>query len=229
MNLPRIDFRRFYDAFDLPVTDLDCGKKCAPHNPNGKPFCCDICHAVPVAYDQEWEYLRSSTDLWHAYRGDECPGDPTDPAALREETPEGMHLLACLGPEHCRRPFRAVSCRQFPFFPYLSADYRFLGLAYEWTYERVCWVVSNLGRVTPAYRAGFVQAYDRLFSLWPEEMECYAAHSEEMREVFTALRRRIPLLHRNGMNYLLSPGSERLERVDAAAFRRFGVYRSITI
>jgi hypothetical protein len=223
--IPRINFRRFFDRFDQPVTALDCGKMCAPHNPNGKPFCCDVCHAVPVAYTQEWEYLRASTDLWHAYRGDECPSDPTDPESLRAETPEGMHLLACLGPALCQRPFRAVSCRQFPFFPYLTADYRFIGLAYEWTYENVCWVISSLGQVTPAYRAEFVRTYDDLFALWPDEMESYAAHSEEMREHFAAQKRRIPILHRAGGYFLLSPGSERMVRVEAEQFRRFGLYK----
>ena len=46
-----------------------------------------------------------------------------------------MLLLACQGPAHCQRPFRALSCRQFPFFPYITADDRFIGLAYEWEFE----------------------------------------------------------------------------------------------
>jgi hypothetical protein len=224
-RIPRINFRRFYDRFNQSVTPLDCGKMCAPHNPSGKPFCCDICHAVPVAYQQEWAYLKDSSDLWHAYRGDECGGDPANLEALRAETPPGMHLLACQGPALCQRPFRAVSCRQFPFFPYLTADYRFIGLAYEWTFEAVCWVISSLGQVTPAYREEFVRTYDELFSLWPDEMESYAAHSEEMREYFAARKRRIPLLHRNGGDYLLSPRSERLARVSSDQFAKHGPYK----
>jgi hypothetical protein len=223
---PKINFRRFYDRFDQPVIGLDCGEMCKPHNPNGKPFCCDICHAVPVAYSQEWEFLRANTDLWHAFRGDECTTESTDLEALRAETPMGMHLLACQGPALCQRPFRAVSCRQFPFFPYLTADYRFVGLAYEWTYENVCWVISSLGQVTPVYRDDFVRTYDELFALWPDEMESYAAHSEEMREVFGAQKRRIPILHRGGGYYMLSPGSERMEQVEAEKMRRFGPYQT---
>ena len=46
-----------------------------------------------------------------------------------------------------------------------------------------------------------------------------------MRVAFTARHRRIPLLHRNGQDYLLSPGSERLTRVNAVQFKRFGPYR----
>jgi hypothetical protein len=76
---PLQDIRSFYDRFDVPVTALDCGAKCAPYNPTGKPFCCDICQAVPVAYQQEWDYLQDRTDLWHEWRGDECADDPVNP------------------------------------------------------------------------------------------------------------------------------------------------------
>ena len=46
-----------------------------------------------------------------------------------------------------------------------------------------------------------------------------------MREEFIRRRRRIPILHRNGGDYLLSPKSGRLERVDAGAYRKFCPYR----
>lgn len=222
---PHLNIRTLYDGFDVPVTAFDCGEKCAPHNPNGKPFCCDICCAVPVAYRQEWDYLQAHTDLWHLWRGDECPADPTDPAELHEQTPDHLLLLACQGPAHCQRPYRSTSCRQFPFFPYVTADYRFLGLAYEWEFESTCWVISHLDTVTQAYRREFVRTYDLLFALWQDEFESYAATSEEMRDHFAARRRRIPLLHRNGGYYLLSPKSERLARVSPGAFKRFGNYR----
>ena len=169
-NKSPILLRQLYDGFDAPVTDVDCGLKCAPHNPSGKPFCCDICHAVPAAYREEWDYLRPRTDLWHTYRGDECAANPVDPAALLADTPEHMLLLACKGPAHCQRDFRAISCRQFPFFPYISIDYRFIGLAYEWAFEDTCWVISNLGRVTDAYRREFIAAYDALFEQYPRTL-----------------------------------------------------------
>jgi len=112
-----LDVRHLYDHFDAPVTDYDCGEKCRVYNPSGKPFCCDICHAVPVAYTQEWEYLQAHTDLWHLWAGSECATDPSDPGQLRDETPDHLLLLACQGPAFCRRAFRASSCRQFPFSP----------------------------------------------------------------------------------------------------------------
>jgi len=225
---PLIDIRTLYDQCEAPVTALDCGQKCAPHNPSGKPFCCDICHAVPAAYQQEWTYLQAHTDLWHAWRGDECAPDDGGKAehdALLAETPENMLLLACLGPTACQRPYRALSCRQFPFFPYVSSDYRFIGLAYDWEFEQSCWVVSNLNLVSQTYRQQFVETHDRLFAFSQPAFDSYQIHSQRMREHFAALRRRIPLLHRNAGFYLLSPASERLQRVSAERLPRFEPYR----
>ena len=222
---PRINIRQTYDRFDVPVTAVDCGRMCAPHNPTNKPFCCDICEAVPAAYHQEWAYLQEHTDLWHAWRGDECVQKPEDPTELLAETPEHMVLLACQGPEHCQRDYRAMSCRQFPFFPYVTSDYRFVGLAYAWQFESSCWVISHLDAVTEAYRREFVAVYDEIFALWQEEFESYAICSEEAREYFTAQKRRLPLLHRNGGIYLVSPASERMRRVRPEQLRRFGPYR----
>ena len=222
---PELDIRALYDHFDAPVTAFDCGARCAPHNPSGKPFCCDICHAVPVAYQQEWEYVKSRTDLWHPWRGDECSGDPVDPEILKEETPDHLLLLACKGPAFCQREYRSSSCRQFPFFPYVTEDYRFIGLAYEWEFESTCWVISHLGSVTDEFRLGFIQTYDDLFCRIPNEFESYAETSEEMREEFARRRRRIPILHRNGQNYLLSPKSERLYQTDVNQLPKFGAYK----
>jgi hypothetical protein len=209
-QLPKI--REIYDQFNAPVTDIDCGLKCSPNNPSGKPFCCDICHAVPAAYLQEWDYLKINTNLWHEWQGTECPGED-DLERLRSETPGHMLLLSCLGPQQCQRPYRALSCRQFPFFPYINSRDRFVGLAIEWEYQEICWVLNNLSRVTVDYRQEFILTYDRLFGLWEEEFDAYALRSEEIRTHYGRIKRRFPLLHRNGKNYLVSPRSDRLERM----------------
>jgi len=226
--LPALDVRAFYDRFDAPLAEFDCGAKCSPHNPRRKPFCCDICQTVPLAYRQEWDYLQAHTDLWHEWRGDECSQEPVDAGELRTETMGHLVLLACRGPEHCQRPFRSSSCRQFPFFPYITGRGRFIGLAYEWGFEPFCWIISHLDSVSDRYRAGFVQTYDALFSTWAEEFECYADESQEMREHFASRRRRIPLLHRDGGLYLISPTSERLRRATPAQLPKFGPYQKET-
>jgi hypothetical protein len=222
------DIRDLYDGFDSSIAALDCGRKCSVYNPSGKPFCCDICQAVPAVYKSEWTYLASSTDLWHEWRGDECarPSGDTSHAGLRAATPREMILLACLGPAKCQREFRALSCRQFPFFPYVTSDYRFIGLTYEWEFEARCWVISNLSRVTKQYRDEFVRVHDRLFALFQDQFDNYAFHSEKMRAEFAKRKRRIPLLHRNGGYYLVSPARERIVRIKTDRLPRFGFYRS---
>jgi hypothetical protein len=221
---PFNDIRGLYERFNASIARWDCGRKCASFNPGGKPFCCDICHAVPAVYNEEWSYQKNNTDLWHSWRGDEC-ADPDESARVQDEIPEGMVLLACKGPARCQRTYRALSCRQFPFFPYVSSDYRFMGLTYEWEFEEQCWVISNLHRVSGSYRKEFVAVHDALFAHRQDIFDNYAYHSERMRTRFTGERRRIPLLHRNGMDYLISPKSERLLRMDPNHFPRFGPYR----
>ncbi len=221
-----VDFRTLYDHFNASVTDIDCGAMCAPHNPTGKPFCCDISHAVPAVYQQEWDFLRANTDLWRPYTS---PGDPDateETAALWADTPDNMALLACLGPDCCRRSFRAISCRQFPFFPYITSGGDFIGLAYEWVFENTCWVISNLDRVTDRYRQEFIAFYNLLFERWPLEMKGYALLSDEMREHYSEQRRRIPLLRRRGGFYKISPLSERMQPVTSMQFAKFGPYQS---
>jgi hypothetical protein len=219
-----IDFRKLYDGFNAPVTDLDCGMMCAPLNKSGKPFCCDICRAVPVAYRYEWDYLEENSSLWHKWRGDECLQEPCDKMELLRQTPDHLYLLACKGPEYCQRDFRATSCRQFPFFPYITSDFRFIGLAYDWDFVETCWVISNLDKVTSQYRLEFVSTYDRLFSAWLEDLDSYAALSDELRDHYAALHRRFPILHRNGKSYLVSPKTESMRRVDLQTLPKFGPF-----
>jgi len=235
-DLVEADIRTLYANFEIPITGLDCGQKCAPHNPNGIPFCCDICHAVPAAYHSEWKMLKGSTRLWHRYRGDECrsssehsvpPGKSSNlPAqAVDIDLPPGMISLACLGPNLCERENRLISCRQFPFYPYITSDYCFLGLAYDWEFEKKCWLVSRLGLVTDEYREVFVRTYDHLFAIFQGEFESYATRSEETRERYALIRRRIPIIHRDGGFRLVSPVNERIYRVTADVLPSFDPYR----
>ncbi|MAT43625.1 MAG: hypothetical protein CL609_14905 [Anaerolineaceae bacterium] len=220
LYLPQINFQELYTQFSMPIGEVDCGTYCAPHNPSGKPFCCDIEQAIPAAYLQEWAYLQKASKQWQLYK----PQSKSDQQAITEDTPEHMVSIKCNGPQFCHRPTRALSCRQFPFFPYITADDRFIGLTYEWVFEPSCWLISHLEVVTESYRTAFIRTYDHIFDRWMDDYESYAIHSEEMRLHFQQTKRRIPILHRNGNNYLLSPGSDRLAKVPNFQNRKFGFY-----
>lgn len=215
------DFADLYAGFQAPISALDCGDRCAPYNERAVPFCCDTRHAVPSAYQNEWAYLRSSTTLWHLWDG----GDTAETAILREQTPSGQVLIACLGHERCQREFRSLTCRAFPFFPYVTKERRFIGLSYYWEYEDRCWVISHLHQVSQVYICQFVTTYEALFDQIPEELENFRYHSGVMRRVFGRRRRAIPLLHRNGNAYKVTPRNGRLRRVKVHSLPKFGPYK----
>ncbi len=215
------DFPSFYQDFNQPVAEFDCGQRCAPYNQRGVPFCCDTHHAVPTAYQPEWDYLKANTDLWHVWMADKAE----ETIRLQAQTPPGLVLIECQGHTRCQRAFRSMTCRAFPFFPYINKEGDFLGLSYYWEYEDRCWVISHLGRVTPAFRDEFIAAYTRLFSLQPSEFELFYQFSTRMRQIFGRRRRSIPLLHRNGKNYKITPRNGRMRSVPAGQFLMFGPYK----
>jgi hypothetical protein len=214
-------FSILYQSFQAPITALDCGKKCAPYNERGVPFCCDTHHAIPTAYQAEWAYLQANTDLWHLWQPDSSPRM----VFLRSIVPDGQVLIECLGSRLCQRNFRSITCRSFPFFPYISHEHEFIGLSYYWEYEDRCWVISHLSTVTPEYLSDFIQTYDRIFEMVPEELANFQHYSASMRHRFGRMKRAIPLYHRNGNLYKVTPRSGRMRGVDPRKLPKFGPYR----
>ena len=113
-------FQEIYRGLAMPLCEIDCGLKCGPYNDYGVPICCDINQVIPAAFELEWSYLKENTDLWE-------PWSSSGPLAeeLQEELLDGQVLLACQGYQDCQRDFRALTCRAFPFYPYL--EWRALG------------------------------------------------------------------------------------------------------
>lgn len=216
-----INYAVLYHHFEAPIARFDCGKKCAPYNELAVPFCCDTQHAVPTAYLAEWTHLSSSTDLWHLWQSK----DPKETERLHKQTPESQVLIECKGYQHCQRSFRSITCRAFPFFPYITHQGEFVGLSYYWEYEDRCWVISNLKVVTQEYRRQFILAYETIFSKMPLELKGFRHHSRVMRQVFGQNKRAIPLLHRNGYTYKISPHNGRKRRIPAENMSTFGPYK----
>ena len=114
-RLGESDYDRLLSAFASPIAALDCGRFCAPLN-DGEPVCCTTENAVPVMDRGEWRLLSGRTDLWSRFR-------PKD-AAGREIVAESGTLCvaaACKGAAFCERDNRSLSCRAFPFAPYIDA------------------------------------------------------------------------------------------------------------
>ena len=219
--LPTKTFANLYAGFPSAINSIDCGEYCSIYNDDGIPFCCDIRHTIPTAYQVEWEYLQSNTGLWRMWQSD----DPEIFVELLEQAPEGHTLIACKGHQLCQRGFRSISCRSFPFYPYISSRGELIGLSYYWEYEDRCWVISNLQVVTKGFLEEFIQTYEQLFELFGNEKKNFSDFSAEMREIFSRSHRAIPLLHRNGSAYKISPRDERLRRYPVERFPRLGPYK----
>lgn len=224
MSVPSPEFfQQLYQQFESPITVLDCGSKCAPFNDRGVPFCCDLGHAIPTAYDAEWQYLKNNTDLWQLWE----PQDPGLKLELQNELPDGMQMIACLGHRFCQRGFRSITCRAFPFFPYLDREGNFLGLTTYWEYEDRCWVISNLNRVTDTYRQEFIAAFESLFHAIPDESEAFRQFSIRMRRSYGRRKRTITLLHRDGDIYAVTPSNGHMRSMKLEELPKYGPYKII--
>jgi hypothetical protein len=220
-ELNAFDFADLYAKFHQPITSLDCGIKCAPYNQHGVPFCCDTRHAIPSAYRQEWEYLNEQTDLWHLWQSHQKKENDR----LQAKTPASQVLVECMGYLHCQRQFRTLTCRSFPFFPYITKHGDFIGLSYYWEYEDRCWVISHLDQVSIMYLNEFICAYEMLFQAYQGEKETFRYHSSVMRRVFSRRKRSIPLLHRNGGAYKITPANGRMRKISPSSFQKYGPYQ----
>jgi hypothetical protein len=215
------DYAILYSLFTSAITGLDCGSKCAPFNGNGVPFCCDTDHAIPTAYLAEWEYLCKNSNQWHLWEGDQT----SEVVHLKHQVPPGQVLLTCLGHKLCLRNSRSIACRAFPFFPYISQQKEFLGLSYYSEYEERCWVISNLDRILPEYIAEFIATFDILLKLEPQEVETFFYHSMMMRRIYGRRHRTIPVIHRNGCLYQVTPKNGTLRRVMLDKLPKYGPYQ----
>jgi len=215
-------FEDTYKIFSRPLSNIDCGEKCGPFNDYGVPVCCDIDLIIPSAFKDEWEFLKEKTDLWQPWSS----SNPID-ADLENDVQDGQILLKCLGYQNCQRPFRTLTCRAFPFFPYLDSRGNFLGLVYFQEYRDQCWIISNLSVVSPDYKAEFKQAFELLFEHYPESKESYSLYSSYIRDENALSGDKIILLDFIGNVYIMDPESEISHQVGCEDLESFGPF-SIT-
>ena len=214
------DFARIYERFQAPIARFDCGRKCAPLN-GGEPVCCSAKNAVPLVQKTEWRLLKSRTDLWHRFK-------PYDGASRK--IVEGLHhsctAIECKGVAFCERENRSMACRAFPFYPYITREGEFVGLAYYWDFEHSCWVISNMEIVDPGFVKEFVAAHEMLFAADKGEFDTFKQQSASMRRVFSRQKRIIPLIGRDGGFFKVLPKSGRIVPADPRRFPKHGPYRS---
>ena len=221
MSLKPKHFEKIYDGFTAPIAGVDCGAKCAPLN-GGVPVCCDTGHAIPIVDKAEWKLLKSRTDLWHGYKPDSPDGQ-----AVVDEISSACKAIECKGARHCERDNRTIACRAFPFYPYIQSDGTVFGLAYYWTFEDRCWVMSNMGVVEQTYIDEFLASYDYMFKKDPDEYDLFKEQSANQRRVFSRAGRIIPLIGRDGGYYKVEPhDGGRIRPAKLSEFEKHGPYVS---
>lgn len=211
-------FAKIFDLFDAPVMKVNCGEKCA-HLNEGGPVCCDVDNAIPIMQVAEWKLLKSRSNLWKAFK----PYDEHTQGIV-DELSDQCKAVECKGAMHCERDNRSLSCRAFPFFPYIGKDGEIMGLSYYWHFEDTCWVISNQHLVEQDFIDQFIEAYEILFKKDPEEYEVFVDYSATQRRVFSRRKQNIPVLGKKGKIYLIKPkkgGIKKGSKKDLPKFKPF--------
>ena len=217
-------YARLYKILGRPISRRhDCGKHCAPLN-GGEPVCCTTRHAIPVVNREEWQLLKSRTDLWHHFRPFDAPS-----RQIKEELPSSCLAIECKGAAFCERDNRSLACRTFPFFPYFTKEQEWRGFSYYWSFEDRCWMISYMEKVDAAFVGELFKAYEYLFELDDSEKEPFIELSASMRRVFTRWKRPILLLEKGKVWRKVLPASGgKIVEAKEKDIRRHGPYRSET-
>lgn len=218
-------FWELYRDFDMPLCEINCGLKCGPYNDYGVPICCDIHQVIPSAFDLEWRFLKENTDLWQPWSS----ADRYD-GKLDDEILDGQVLLQCKGYQACQREFRTLTCRAFPFYPYLDSEENFRGLAYYPEFRFDCWIISNLEVVTQSFKSAFQCAFERIFELYPDYRQNYIAYSGYERQKAAEENEMIVLLGFTGDVHLIDPLTEAdnpVQYKDLTAYGPFEITREL--
>lgn len=216
-----INFEKLYKGFSLPLSNLDCGEKCGPYNDFGVPVCCDIQLLIPSAYDLEWNYLQFETALWRLWSGSSA----MEKDSLQQEVQPGQVLIQCLGHQLCQRSFRTITCRAFPFYPYLDSAGSFLGLAYYGDYREQCWIISNLSSVSEEYKSQFQTSFLKLFQLYPATRDNFLKFSRSKRDQAANAGESIPLLDFARGIFIIDPITEIVQQSSFQDLGSFGPFK----
>ncbi len=208
-------FPELYSHFDMPICEIDCGLKCGPYNDYGVPICCDINQVIPSAFDLEWSFLKQNTDLWQPW---------SSAGSFEEELMDGQVLLQCKGYQECQRDFRTLTCRAFPFYPYLDSQGSFHGLTYYPEFRYGCWIISNLDVVSQAYKTAFQQTFQRIFDFYPDYHQNFIEYSRYERENASEENEKVVLMDFSGDVYLIDPVTEEKYPVQYKELRAFGPF-----
>lgn len=197
------DYAAVYRGFQAPISKVyDCGRKCAPHN-GGQPVCCDAERAIPIVENTEWDLLKKRTKMWRPF----VARSPDQKAEIADLKGSDSCAVECRGAAHCERDNRSLACRSFPFFPYFDADKTLVGMAHYWSFEGLCWIISNLTVVEKPFIDQFMDMHEYIFRKDDNWRVTYVEYSATMRGVYSRRGEKFAVILRDGSYAWVLPKS----------------------
>jgi hypothetical protein len=180
-----IDWSQIYRRFSAPVTRIDCGALCAAKN-KGVPVCCANSRHVPVLFTDELRWhTRAKTGMWR-----ERPVRSKLDKKQADEILDYLKYCLCPGIKECQRGLRSLTCRFFPFEPYIDEDGEFVGITYMYRAGKDCPLIDNDAiKVNKAYVRQAMDVWATVFDLYPQELELYHDESRKLQRKFRKLNR----------------------------------------
>ena len=118
--------------------------------------------------------------------GECCKGDdetgmllfPFEESVLAVKEKDGVRLAVCQG--HCQRHERPLSCRIFPFFPYVTSDGR-IKVIHDIRGVNICPLISHFNEVK--FDRGFLYRVKKVGRLLYADEECRKFLVDTSREI----------------------------------------------
>jgi len=164
-----IDWGSLYRGFSAAVTRIDCGALCAKRN-KAVPVCCNNRRHIPLLFRDELRWhIRHNGGMWRK-RTARTKLDKKQAA----ECANYLEYCLCIGAEKCRRAKRSLTCRFFPFEPYIAEDGVFVGITYMYRAAKDCPLIDNPDILpTKAYVRQSIKTWERIFKRYPAERELF--------------------------------------------------------
>ena len=147
--------------------------------------------------------LKSRTDMWHKF----VPKNKGEANEVADLKGSDCRAVECNGAAHCERDNRSLACRTFPFFPYFNTEKELIGLSYYWSFEGLCWVISNITIVEKPFIRQFLDVHEYLFKADENWRDTYIEQSSTMRGVYSRKNERFPVILRDGTYHWVLPKS----------------------
>lgn len=176
----QINWSTIYKSFSASTTSLDCGTLCAQNN-RGVPVCCSNLLHVPLLFKDELQWHRKNkTALWKK-RISRTKLDKKQEA----ECPDYLVYCHCSGARDCTRSNRSLTCRFFPFEPYISESGVLIGITYMYRAKKDCPIIDNPSiQVSKSYIKQAIKTWKLVFEQFPEEFDLYYENSQLLQRSF---------------------------------------------